>query len=303
MPPPCLTAGMVSASRCLVAIHAHPDDESEFGAGTVTCYHHAGVRTVLVCCTDGGQGRILNPDAGQVGDRANIVEIRRAELAAAAALVGYDDVVRLDYPDSGAPGARERPEHCFARVPLDEAAGRVVEVIRRERPQVVIGYADDQRAYPHPDHIRAHEVAVRAFELAADQDAFPDAGPSWQPLKLYYTVTSRQLRRRINAKYAALGLGVPFGQDTGLQGRGDPDLAPGQDRVTTVIDVVPFVRTWIEGMRTHQCQLKPELAQLLGIPEAYAAEFFGREEFILACDMTQRGDKSSPEADLFAGVS
>lgn len=303
MPPPCLTSDMAPASRCLLVIHAHPDDESEFGAGSVARYHDEGVRTVLVCCTDGGQGRILNPGAGRVGYRGNIVEIRRGELAAAAAIVGYDDVVRLDYPDSGGPSAPERPDGCFAEVAVDEAARRVVEAIRRERPQVVISYADDQRAYPHPDHIRTHAVAVRAFDLAADAGAFPGAGPPWQPLKLYYTVTSRQLRREINEKYAALGFCSPFGLDPGLQGRGDPDLAPKRERVTTVIDVAPFVHTWIDGMRAHQCQLKPELAEMLAIPMASAAEIFGREEFILARDLTRRGDRCGIETDLFAGVA
>jgi mycothiol S-conjugate amidase len=285
-------------------VHAHPDDESEFGGGTVARYHAAGVRTVLLCCTDGGLGRNQNPALGPVGGRTNIVEIRRAELAAAAAIVGFDEVVRLEYPDSGPVSQSGRDAASFARVPLAEAVRRVAEVIRREQPQVVVTYAEDQRAYPHPDHLRAHEVAVLAFAAAGDP-AYPAAGTPWQPLKLYYTVTSAQARREINEQYAGLGLPAPFGLDPGLQGRGEPELAPDAGRVTTVIDVAPYVATWIAGIRAHACQLQPDMDVLLGIPAQAAARIFGREEFILARDLTGRADgpPGEPETDLFAGVA
>lgn len=294
----------MTARRCLLAVHAHPDDESEFAAGTVARCHSEGTRTVLVCCTDGGQGRILNPAAGVVGSRADdVVEVRRRELEAGAAIIGFDVVVRLDYPDSGPPGQAERSPSCFASLPLDETVRPVVEVIRRERPQVVVAYADDQKSYPHPDHWRAHEVAVKAFDEAGDADAYPDAGPAWQPSKLYYTVTSRERRGEINAEYTKMGLVTPFSVDVGLQGRGDPELAPAQERVTTVVDVGPYVAVWIAGMRAHTCQMKPEMDALLGIPEDRAATLFGQEEFILARDFTGRtGDAGAHEVDLFAGI-
>ena len=237
----------VARRRCLLTVHAHPDDESEFGAASVARYHHEGVRTVLVCCTDGGSGRILNPEVGQVGDRTNIAQIRRLELKEAAGIVGYDAVVMLDYPDSGSVGLTERSPTCFARVPLEGPVGRVVEVIRRERPQVVVTYPEDQRVYPHPDHLRAHEVALQAFDAAGDPAAYPEAGPVWQPLKLYYTFTSRERRRTINERYVALGLPAPFTarEGGGLQGRGDPELAPEEGLVTTRVNVARFAHKWI----------------------------------------------------------
>jgi mycothiol S-conjugate amidase len=290
--------------HCILAVHAHPDDESEFGAGTVARYHHEGVRTVLVCCTDGGAGRVRNPDVGPVDDSDGIVEIRREELRKAAAIVGYDEVVRLDYPDSGPVNRVERPESCFAEVPLDEPTAKVVEVIRRTRPQVVLTYVDDHRAYPHPDHIRTQEVVVRAFAAAAVPSAWPDAGPPWQPDKLYYILTSLERRLWVNARYAALGMNAPFSaaEDGGLQGRGDPTLAPPQSRVTTLVDVAPYVHVWIEGMRAHRCQLKPAMDRLLDIPPPLAEEIFGCEEFILARDLTGREQPHEIETDLFAGV-
>ena len=139
-----------AAALCLLTVHAHPDDESEFGAASVARYHHEGVRTVLVCCTDGGSGRIRNPGSGPLGDQADIAEIRRRELEEAVAIVGYDAVVRLDYPDSGSVNLKERSPTCFARVPLEGPVSRLVEVIRRERPQVIVTYPDDQRGLPPP---------------------------------------------------------------------------------------------------------------------------------------------------------
>ncbi|MGO9661419.1 MAG: PIG-L family deacetylase [Acidimicrobiales bacterium] len=292
--------------RCLLTVHAHPDDESEFGGASVARYHHEGVRTVLVCCTDGGSGRILNPEFGPVGDRTNIVQIRRQELKEAAAIVGYDEVVMLGYADSGSVNLpdEERSPTCFARVPLEGPLGRVVELIRRVRPQVIVSYPEDQRVYPHPDHLRAHEVAVRAFALAGDRGAFPAAGPVWQPLKLYYTVTSRERRRSINEKYEALGMDAPFTarEGAGLQGRGDPELAPDQALVTTRLDVAPFAHKWIQGMRAHRCQLKPALAQTLSIDPGAVPDVYGTEEYILARDLTAQAGAAGGETDLFAGV-
>ena len=294
-----------AAGRCLLTVHAHPDDESEFGGATVARYHHEGVHTVLVCCTDGGSGRILNPEVGQVGDRTNIAQIRRLELKNAAAIVGYDELVMLDYPDSGSVGLTERSPDCFARITLEGPVGRVVEVIRRTRPQVIVTYVDDQRVYPHPDHIRAHEVALLAFDAAGDAAAYPAAGPAWQPLKLYYTLASKQRRRTINEKYLALGMQAPFTarEGAGLQGRGDPELAPEQARVTTRIEVAPFAHKWIEGMRAHRSQTKPALAETLSIAPEAIPDVYGVDEYILARDLTGRDERAGlKETDLFAGV-
>lgn len=299
-------ASTSQASRCLLTVHAHPDDESEFGGPTVARYHDEGVRTVLVCCTDGGSGRILNPEVGTVGDRTNIATIRRHELEQAAAIIGYDAVVMLGYPDSGSVNLPEpeRSPTCFARLALDGPVWRVVEVIRRERPQVVVTYADDQAVYPHPDHWRAHQVATRAFALAARADAFPEAGSPWRPAKLYYHVTSRERRRLINEQYLALNLDAPFTaqEGAGLQGRGDPELAPPEARVTTRVDVGAYTRQWVRAMRAHRSQLKPALARTLSIPAEALPGVFGSDEYILALDLTGRPEGARGEVDLFDGL-
>jgi len=125
--------------RCLLTVHAHPDDESSKGAATVARYHDQGVHTVLVCCTGGEEGDILNPAMDKPEVREDMAETRRAELAAATSIIGYDEVVMLGYRDSGMPDseANKNPD-SFAMAPLDEAVGRLVEVIRRVRPQIMV---------------------------------------------------------------------------------------------------------------------------------------------------------------------
>src|SRR5918911_2321823 len=129
----------------LLTVHAHPDDEASKGAATVHRYHSEGVHTVLVCATGGEAGDILNPKMDRPEVRERLPEVRAEELAKSAEAIGYDEVVMLGYRDSGMPGTPENEDpRSFARAELDEAIGRLVAVIRRERPQVIITYGDEQ---------------------------------------------------------------------------------------------------------------------------------------------------------------
>ncbi|MGH9115247.1 MAG: PIG-L family deacetylase, partial [Acidimicrobiales bacterium] len=115
---------------CLLAVHAHPDDEASKGAGTVARYHAEGVHTVLVTCTGGEEGDILNPAMDRDDVRRDLPAIRRHELDEAARVIGYDEVVLLGYRDSGMPGSPANSDpRSFAAAPLDEAVGRLVEVV------------------------------------------------------------------------------------------------------------------------------------------------------------------------------
>src|SRR3954447_9777906 len=168
----------------LMAVHAHPDDESSKGAGTIAKYHDAGEWCVLVCCTGGEAGDILNPAMDTPEVKADIHNVRRKELEKAADILGYDELIWLGYRDSGMPDTPENADpRCFARADLDEAVGRLVEIIRRVRPQVIITYGDDQEGYPHPDHLRVHDISVPAFDLAGDPTAYPDLGTPFTPSK------------------------------------------------------------------------------------------------------------------------
>src|SRR5881398_2531388 len=125
----------------LLSVHAHPDDESSKGAGTIAKYAAQGVHTVLVCCTGGEAGDILNPAMDTPEVRADLHEVRMRELDAATRIIGYDEVVMLGYRDSGMPDTPENEDpRSFASADLDEAVGRLVAVIRRERPHVIVTY-------------------------------------------------------------------------------------------------------------------------------------------------------------------
>jgi mycothiol S-conjugate amidase len=104
---------------CLLTIHAHPDDESSKGAGTVAKYHAEGVRTVLVCCTDGAAGDILNPAMDREDVKADLPKVREQELERAAAIIGYDEVVMLGYRDSGMPDSDHNHHWPCPRSPAE----------------------------------------------------------------------------------------------------------------------------------------------------------------------------------------
>src|SRR5579872_2866375 len=144
---------------CLLTVHAHPDDEASKGSATVAKYSDAGIRTVLVCCTGGEAGDVLNPALDTPEVHQNLAALRLEELRASTDILGFSAVHLLGYHDSGMAGTETntRPDN-FANAPLEEAVGRLVQIVRQERPQVLLGYAEDREFYPHPDHIRVHEV-------------------------------------------------------------------------------------------------------------------------------------------------
>ncbi len=281
----------MSASLCLLALHAHPDDEASKGAATVARYHAEGVRTVLVCCTGGEAGEILNPVMDRPEVRENLAAVRREELARATEVIGYDAVHMLGYRDSGMSGAEanEHPE-CFAQAPLDEAVGRLVAIIRRERPHVLITYPDDQGGYQHPDHLRVHEITGPAFDAAGDPDAYPEAGEPWQPLKIYYSAWSTARVKAIHAKFLELGLESPFSED--WLNRFGMD-----ERISTKIDISEFHGVRRAALIAHATQIDPNSPFWFGLPPDVVA--YPYDDYILARTLVAG---PVPEDDLFAGL-
>ena len=150
-------------SLSLLAVHAHPDDESSKGAGTVNLYSSQGIRTTLVCCTGGEAGDILNPAMDKEEVRQNLAAVRRSELDTAAGIIGYDEVIMLGYRDSGMPESEANDhEEAFANADLDEAVEKLVRIIRRVRPQVIMTYPEVQNRYPHPDHLQVTAISIPA---------------------------------------------------------------------------------------------------------------------------------------------
>jgi mycothiol S-conjugate amidase len=276
----------------LLTVHAHPDDESSKGPATVRKYRDQGARTVLVCCTGGEEGDILNPAMDRPEIRENLHAVRMEELRRATEIIGYDEVVMLGYRDSGMPDSPANADpRCFARADLGEAVGQVVEIIRRERPHVVVTYADDQEFYPHPDHLRVHDVSIPAFDAAADPDAFAGRGEPWQPLKLYYAAWSRARVVALHEKFHELGLESPFERFMERPGN--------DDRITTRVDVTGYDDVRREALLAHATQIDPESPFWFGLPPEHARDLYPYEDYILARSLV---DSPVPEDDLFAGV-
>src|ERR1700728_3173551 len=158
----------------LMAVHAHPDDESSKGAATMAKYVREGVEVLVATLTGGERGRFPNPAMARPEVQADLPRIRREEMARAREILGVEQRF-LGFVDSGLPEGDPMPplpEGSFALVPLPEAAAPLVRLVRDFRPHVMLSY-DETGGYPHPDHIKTHQVAVEAFEAAADPDRYP----------------------------------------------------------------------------------------------------------------------------------
>ena len=282
----------------LLTVHAHPDDESSKGAGTVARYHDEGAWSVLVCCTGGEAGDILNPAMDTPEVKADIANVRRRELERAAEILGYDELVWLGYRDSGMPDSPENADpRCFARADLDDAVGRLVTIIRRVKPHVMVTYPDEQSRYPHPDHLRVHEISDIAFDAAGDPERFPDAGEPWQPLKLYYTTWSRQRIVAMHEKMLELGLESPYAQ--WFERKPDDPPPPPPPSITTQIDVTAYYGHRKEALLAHATQIDPESPFWFALPDDVAASVYPYDDYTLARSLV---DSEAPEDDLFAGV-
>lgn len=284
---------MATEPLCLLSVHAHPDDESSKGAGTVAKYHDDGVRTVLVCCTGGEEGDILNPAMDKDEVKADIGAVRRAELDAAAAIIGYDEVVMLGYRDSGMADseANANPD-CFARAPLAEAVERLATIIRRTRPQVVVTYPDEQQGYPHPDHLRVHEITQPAIDHAADSTWETEAGDVWQVAKVYYSVWAKKRIELTHAKYLELGLESPYSPEWFDR--------PWQDhRITSSIDIEGYGEVRFDALLAHATQIDPASPFWFGLPREVASSIHPYDDYIRASTVIEA---PTPEDDLFAGL-
>ena len=286
------------ASLRLLTVHAHPDDEASKGASTVAALRERGVHSVLVCCTGGEAGDVLNPAMDRPEVHADLPAVRRAELDRAAEIIGYDEVVMLGYHDSGMKDSEHnaRPD-CFANADHDEAVGRLVAIIRRVRPQVVVTYPDARGEYDHPDHVQVHDVTVPAFHAAADHDRYPEAGPVWQPSKLYYTMWSRARIEGLHKRFKALGLESPY--DEWWFER------PSRDHLITTR--VPIAEHWDvrgEALRAHATQIDPASSFWFGLPDEEARTVHPWDDYRL--EFSHVGPAvpvdDGYEVDLFAGV-
>jgi mycothiol S-conjugate amidase len=287
----------------LMAVHAHPDDESSKGAATMARYVDEGVDVLVVTCTGGERGSILNPALqGRADIEANIAQIRRDEMDRARKILGVRQHW-LGFVDSGLPEGDPLPplpDGCFALESLQEATRRLVREIREFKPQVITTY-DENGGYPHPDHIRTHEVSVAAFEAAPDPDAFPDEGEPWQPLKLYYDVGfSPERFTALHEAMVAKGLESPYEErmKQWRENRANNERTWRAPKVTTRVPVADWFERRDAALMAHATQVDPE-GWFFKVPLAIQREAWPTEDFELARSLV---DSQIPEDDLFAGI-
>lgn len=271
-----MPASADGAPLCILTIHAHPDDESSKGAGTIARYRDEGIKTVLVCCTGGELGDISNPAIDKPEVRENLPQVRRDELGAATKIIGYDDVVMLGYRDSGmADSAGNYDVRSFHYADLDEAVGRFVSIIRRFRPQVIVTYGDNQKGYPHPDHLKVHDISMPAFARAGDAAWYPWAGDPWQPAKLYYSAWSRERFLGMHDKFLELGMESPYDQRWF-------DRPSEDQRITSRVEVDQYYDVRVNALLAHATQIDPTSPWWFGLPHDVAAKIHPFDDYVLA---------------------
>jgi mycothiol S-conjugate amidase len=277
-------------------VHAHPDDESSKGAASTARYVAEGVDVLVVTLTGGERGSVLNPAMDRPEVWARIAEIRREEMDRARAILGVRQEW-LGFVDSGFPDGDPPPplpEGCFALVPLEVATERLVAALRRFRPHVVTTY-DEKGGYPHPDHVRCHEVTVAAFDASGEPDAYPDAGPPWQPHKLYYHHAFH--RRRTQALHEEMlrrGFDSPYADRLADW----PDDPVHDNRLTTRVPCADYFAVRDAALLAHQTQIDPEGAWFACPREVHQAAW-PTEDYELVRSTVPT---ALPEDDLFAGL-
>jgi LmbE family N-acetylglucosaminyl deacetylase len=307
----------------LMTVHAHPDDETIGTGGTMAKTLDAGRRVVLVTCTRGEMGEIVVADMDTPDNHRRLGEIRAGELERAMGILGVTEWENLGYHDSdmmGRPGNVD--PRSFWQADLDDAARRLVWMIRRYQPDVITTY-NEFGGYGHPDHIRTHDVAVRAFPRAGDPAWYPEqlapehggSGPAvdegglapWTPSKLYEQAIPASVRDAIGKRMAELDKPNPWAPP--------PDATPEQleefeafqakmlvpdESVTTWIDISgsPLERKW-NAMRQHVTQIADDFVLVTDGLDGWR-RYWSREAFILRESTV---DTPKPEDDLFAGLA
>lgn len=257
----------------LLAVFAHPDDESFGVGGTLAHYARRGVRVVLVCATRGEVGEIADPS---LATRETLPAVREQELRCAARELGIAEVIFLGYRDSGMAGSPENTHpQALISAPAEEVVARLVGIIRRERPDVVVTF-EPNGGYGHPDHIAIHRHTVAAFHAAADPSRYPEQGPAWQPRRLFYTAIPRRMFRQMRERLRARGIDTTDLDVFEAAGLGWPD-----EEVNVIVDVSDSVDAKWRAIRCHRTQLGPENF-FVRLPEDIRRDLFAREYFALA---------------------
>ncbi|WP_460756260.1 mycothiol conjugate amidase Mca [Myceligenerans cantabricum] len=289
-----------------MAVHAHPDDEASKGAATTARYAAEGMEVLVVTCTGGERGDVLNPsfvvpDGHEFESLEGRTAVRRTEMARSAEALG----VRhhwLGFVDSGLPEGDPLPplpEGCFALVPLEEASEPLVRLIREFRPHVVTTY-DPSGGYPHPDHIKCHDVSAEAFAAAGDPERYTESGAPWEPMKLYYDHGfSMASLRAVHEAMEGAGLESPFGD--WIESRTAREIP--EREVTTYVEVSDYFANRDDALRAHASQIDPG-GFFFAVPRDIEADVWPWDEYELAASNIPLPERApgEHESDLFTGV-
>ncbi len=293
----------------LMTVHAHPDDEAIGTGGTMARAARDGHRVVLVTCTRGELGEIVVPELATPDNHRRLGEIRAAELEAALAELGVAEWENLGYRDSGMMGSPGNDDpRSFWQADVDDAARRLTWLVRRHRPHVMTTY-NEIGSYGHPDHIRVHDVSVRAFDRAGDAAWYPEqlAGEltPWKPLKLYEQAIPASVRAAMREAIEATGQRSFWSPPESATRR---ELAEWRARMRQMLVPDAKVTAWIDiddvlerkwaALRRHVTQIAPDSTfMLLGLDGW--RRHWNREAYILR---RSRVRTKRPESDLFAGL-
>ncbi len=293
----------------LMAVHAHPDDESSKGAATMARYVREGVDVMVVTCTGGERGSILNPAMDRPDVLDNMAAIRAEEMRHAREILGVRQEW-LGFVDSGLPEGDPLPplpEGCFGLQSVEDGAAPLVRLMREFRPHVVLTY-DENGGYPHPDHIMCHKVSAAAFGAAGDAELYPEAGEPWQPQKLYYHMgMSRKRWLALHEAMLARGMESPLAEmlqrweenDKKNEGsESDRRRKDASERITTQVPCADFFDVRDQALIAHATQVDPT-GGWFRVPLAIQREVWPTEDYELARSMVET---ALPEDDLFAGL-
>jgi LmbE family N-acetylglucosaminyl deacetylase len=275
----------------LLAVYAHPDDEVFGVGGTLAHYSALGMKTILVCATRGEVGEISDPT---LATAETLAEVREQELRCACERLGVNELIFLDYRDSGMDGTPENEDpRCFVKADPQEAIGKLVAIIRREKPQVVLTF-EPFGGYGHPDHKAASRWTTAAFDAAVDPTQYPEAGPGWQAERLFYSTIPTSFFMDLQAAMEAAGMDTDQFRRIGEM----PDRFP-DEKITTVVEVGQFAERKWEAAMCHATQFGDNNI-FRKMPDELKVRMASREYF--AQIKPDPSESAAPVDDLFAGL-
>ena len=286
----------VKSAKRLLLVHAHPDDETINNGVTMAKYAADGINVTLVTCTRGEEGEVLVDSLLNLASSKDdkLGEHREVELKNAMDELGIKDFRFLGAPnkkwrDSGMMGTPQNDrKDVFWQADLDEAANELVKIILETKPQVLITY-DEFGGYGHPDHIKAHQIAMRAAEIASQQD--------WQVSKIYWNTTPRSVIQMGIDKMKEVG-----SEFFGAENADDLPIAKPDELVTSVVKAPEYVPHKLAAMKAHATQISVD-GPFFALSNNLGLSVWGDEYYTLVKgELAGPFDENGRELDLFAGV-